>query len=213
LDEATAVQRAESVRDAGSGRPAKTLVAQLAHVVGRGRVSVCHDTVKQASYEPLQGEEIVPSNVGDLLIQLHELSTKLCSALQPQEPDSFEEPDSLDRPGCHRLVADILRVRRQRNKVFGTDLFGDPAWDILLELYASERTGRRLSISGACYASGVPSTTALRWISRLERGGWIRRIGDPLDRRRSWLMLTEGSEKKMSELLSRMAASQHQAAA
>jgi DNA-binding MarR family transcriptional regulator len=131
-------------------------------------------------------------------MQLHELSTKVSSALRR------EQPNEVDASSHSRLVEDILRFRKQRNKAFGGDLFGEPAWDILLELYTARRTDRRLSVSGACYASGVPLTTALRWISRLQRDGWITRIDDPHDKRRCWLDLSEEAETKMRDLLSRM---------
>src|SRR5438067_13561168 len=48
------------------------------------------------------------------------------------------------------LVQEILRSRRQREKIFGDELFGEPAWDILLELFSAELAQRKLSVSGAC---------------------------------------------------------------
>lgn len=134
-----------------------------------------------------------------LLGQLLEISVRLSGALRVEDPPA-------DANHCSELVAEILRFRKYRNKAFGDDLFGEPAWDILLELYTAARTGRRLSVSGACYVSGVPQSTALRWITRLERDGHIVRINDPFDGRRSWLALSEESERKMDDLLSRMAA-------
>ena len=89
-----------------------------------------------------------------------------------------------------RRVLNILRLRRRREALFGSDLFGEPAWDMLLALYATELAGRRESVSGLCSVSGVPSTTALRWINVLENAGWIARKADALDGRRSFLSLT-----------------------
>lgn len=97
-------------------------------------------------------------------------------------------------------------MRRTRDKFFGHGLFGEPAWDILLELYAAKGTGRKVSVSGACYATGVPLSTALRWIVRLEKCGWVRRFNDPLDKRRAWLTLSDEADIKMGECLSRMGA-------
>lgn len=88
-----------------------------------------------------------------------------------------------------RRVRNILRLRRRREALFGSDLFGEPAWDMMLELYAAELAGRRESVSGLCSVSGVPSTTALRWIKLLENAGWIGRQADPVDGRRSFLSL------------------------
>jgi DNA-binding MarR family transcriptional regulator len=51
--------------------------------------------------------------------------------------------------------------------------------------------GNDLSVSSLCYASGVPATTALRHIQRLEEHGLIEREGDRLDNRRLFVRPTE----------------------
>lgn len=103
-----------------------------------------------------------------------------------------------------RLVNEILRARRRREKAFGGDLFGEPAWDILLELYAAEHAQRKLSVSSVCYVSAVPATTALRWIQRLEKDGWLERAEDPLDGRRSWIQLTERASGQMRKFVANL---------
>jgi len=158
-----------------------------------------HAVVEQAQSGASPNDEIPEPGIDDLLGQLYAVSVRLSSAVQQQMPTRL---DGLSR---HRLATDILRLRRRRNKLFGGDLFGEPAWDIMLELYVADLSGQKLSVSGACYMSGVPLTTALRWITRLERDGWIRRIEDPFDKRRSWLVLDGETEKKIDDILSRMA--------
>ena len=103
------------------------------------------------------------------------------------------------------LARNILRTRRKRETFFGENLFGEPAWDMLLELYTAQWAQKRLSVSGTCYASAVPATTALRWIERLEKTGWIERMEDPRDRRRSWIVLTEKGSTVMENYLDTVA--------
>lgn len=82
-------------------------------------------------------------------------------------------------------------ARRIRDRIFDDpDLFGEPAWDILLDLFAAELRGEAISITSACIASGVPSTTALRWVGLLEAKGYVERKPDPVDARRSFVGLT-----------------------
>lgn len=82
----------------------------------------------------------------------------------------------------------ILRLRQARQSIFGPGLFGEPAWDMFLQLYASTLSGKKECVSSLCVASGVPYTTALRWIRLLERSGWVERYADPFDRRRTFMI-------------------------
>lgn len=91
------------------------------------------------------------------------------------------------------------RIRREREKLFGKpDLFGEPAWDILVDLFIAAEEGKRISVSSLCVAAVVPPTTALRWISILETGGLIERTSDALDARRFYLSLSSGVYAKLS---------------
>ena len=110
----------------------------------------------------------------------------------------------LDAAAIERLVRAILRARRRRDSMFGGDLFGEPCWDLLLELYAAEIAQQKVSISSACLASAVAPTTALRWIGKLERDGWVCREPDPLDGRRYWLHLTPQGVSAMRSFLADM---------
>jgi len=102
-----------------------------------------------------------------------------------------ETSGSVDSSGTKKSVAKmILRERRRRNDFFDPDLFGEPAWEMLLVLYVQELDQSRISISRLCDLSGVPTTTALRWIGNLERAGLVVRKNDRLDQRRVWLELS-----------------------
>jgi len=89
-------------------------------------------------------------------------------------------------------AVEVYRSRRRRDAAFGADadLFGEPAWDILLDLLDADAHGRRISVTSASLASSVPATTGLRMIAILEERGLVVRTDDPLDRRRSYLSLT-----------------------
>jgi DNA-binding MarR family transcriptional regulator len=95
----------------------------------------------------------------------------------------------------------IVKKRAEREELFGLGLFTDPAWDVLLDLFIAREAGRKISISSVCVAARVPASTALRWIRELERRKLVVRITDAADRRRSYLVLTDESQMKISHLL------------
>ena len=88
-------------------------------------------------------------------------------------------------------VRSVIKSRRLREHVFGENLFGDPGWDMLLDLYASHLEQKRVSVSSLQIASAVPGTTALRWMTRLEAKDLLRRHSDPFDARRVFVALSD----------------------
>ncbi|USI73771.1 MarR family transcriptional regulator [Sphingomonas morindae] len=88
------------------------------------------------------------------------------------------------------LARRLLAGRQRRAMMIPGVSFGEPAWDILLDLYVAAREHRRVSVSDACIAAQVPPTTAVRWIKRLEAQGAVVRHPDPDDRRRWFVSLS-----------------------
>lgn len=89
-------------------------------------------------------------------------------------------------------VKETYRRRFLRSSYFNSEYFsGEAAWNILLDLAAAYIEGKRISVTSACIASGVPTTTALRWISVLEADGIVEKECDYSDKRRTFLRVSE----------------------
>lgn len=95
-------------------------------------------------------------------------------------------PAPVDAAAIRRAI----RARRLRDGLFDGGLFEDPAWDMLLDLFAAELEGGRVSVSSLCIAAHVAPTTALRWVGRLVEAGLLERRPDPHDRRRAFMALS-----------------------
>jgi hypothetical protein len=138
------------------------------------------------------------------------------SEVEPENPFRFESPrtvfltempadmtDRLVRPTRPalpdpRLVRRIIRQRQLRARFFDGELFADPAWDMLLDLTAARAEHARVSVTSLCIASGVPPTTALRWIGQLIEAGLFARVEDEADRRRAFITLTDRAADAMA---------------
>lgn len=129
--------------------------------------------------------------------------------------DELEAKDRLPTPprelDLHRqemhLAYSAKRIyhdRRERRKYMPPDLLGEPAWDMLLDLFVQRTRMNRVSIKSVCMASGAPPTTALRWISLLNKYGYIRRVVCPYDRRVTWLELTDSGYLTVGRILQMM---------
>lgn len=90
--------------------------------------------------------------------------------------------------------------RRTRASIFGNaDIFGEPAWDILLDLYIAHAEKKPVSVSSACIGSAAPPTTGLRWLGVLADIGLVMREHDKEDQRRVLVRLTERGVAAMDE--------------
>ncbi len=105
-----------------------------------------------------------------------------------------------------RLVRRIIRQRQLRARFFEGDLFGDPAWDMLLDLTAARAEHARVSVTSLCIASGVPPTTALRWIGQMNDAGLFQRVEDETDRRRAFVALTDKAADAMARYFAELGA-------
>jgi DNA-binding MarR family transcriptional regulator len=136
----------------------------------------------------------VPARIGkeDLVKQGGLVRENLGSLAQLVERlAGASRPVHQGQPITEGAIRALLKCRRNRDQFFVPELFADPAWDILLELYAAELGQQRVSVGGLCLGASVPATTALRWIGRLEMLGLIARTQDPMDGRRFFMCLTQ----------------------
>ena len=96
-----------------------------------------------------------------------------------------------------------VQERRERDRLFGKDMFSEPNWEILLELFIAHHEGRETAVKTACFASKVPQTTALRYIAHLVERGFVVRQPHPVDSRCTHLRLTERGLALMIEYFTR----------
>jgi hypothetical protein len=89
------------------------------------------------------------------------------------------------------LARKAYALRRKRTAIFGNaELFGEPAWDILVDLFIAQAEGKSVSVSSACIGSAAPATTGLRWLGVLADEGLVVRENDAEDQRRVLVRLT-----------------------
>lgn len=103
--------------------------------------------------------------------------------------------------GLPALARKLYEFGHRRSRFLPPWLFGEPAWYILLDLYASEAEGRAISVTSASVASGAPSTTGLRVVRVLEDRGLVCKGRTGSDRRRSDVQLTSAGRDAIERIL------------
>lgn len=146
--------------------------------------------------------ERLESQVSSLIWSLATRSERPARAHQPPPPS--DAPVSFDK-GRARLAREKIRERRWREQFLAADLFADPAWDMLLDLYAAFYERRQVSVSSLCIAAAVPATTALRWIKSMTDEGLFERSVDPDDARRVFIGISEKGRIAMDGYFDKLA--------
>ena len=98
------------------------------------------------------------------------------------------EPSGDDAADLRALRNAEVTFRRRilRSQILdGSEHFGEPAWDILLDLFIHEAKDQRLSMSALCVTAAIPTSSAMKLIQRMCDDGILQRSPDTADGRRS----------------------------
>ena len=104
----------------------------------------------------------------------------------------------------HERATQVRFSRDLRRNLFSRNMFGEPAWDILLALYVIDPDQRRLSTRELSTLAGHPLTTALRWLDYLEEQDLIDRATNPFDQRVVYVELSAKGRARMDTYLTRL---------
>lgn len=109
---------------------------------------------------------------------------------------------NMEKVQLERKARMLLLLRQSRTKFFDADLFGEPVWDMLLDLYVAYANGNQVRTSSLCIAAGVPHSTALRYIDAMEIKGLVRRTKVDQDNRLRMISLTQPAVIALENVLS-----------
>jgi predicted transcriptional regulator len=140
------------------------------------------------------------------LAALQQLLSQLVASHDADRPTDLSvsvDSGQPEDPGhCAALARRVIAARRLRSEFFKTPMFGEPAWDMLLGLYAYAAEGPRQSVGRLSTLSGSPATTALRWLDYLVKEQLVIRQPNPTDGRSDFVEMTDKGRSLMERYLS-----------
>jgi hypothetical protein len=188
--------------------PIELLDAAAAAIQSRHVTLLCDPTPMERSGAISAALARTPASLADVGSGLKELAdevariAKTLATLASEDSGRNGSAPAVARPAGSQvsdaaLIRAMIRARRLRAQFFPSELFADPAWDMLLDLTAARLERRTVAVSSLCIASAVPPTTALRWIKTLTDGKLFERVADSSDGRRVFIELTQVAESGM----------------
>lgn len=95
----------------------------------------------------------------------------------------------------------LYQQRRMRDQAFGPALFGEPAWDLLLDLYIAASELRPVSVVSASIAALVSTDATVRWLTLLEEQGLVERLYAGSEMNRAIVTLSDTAFDRMTSFL------------
>ena len=137
---------------------------------------------------------------------LHD-ATRLLGTLT-KAGEGVPRPSARSAPASHvnrqqavQLARESVRRRARRAQHFGSPMFGEPGWDMLLTLYTSEHE-TRLKVSDLVTVAATPASTGLRWLNYLESQQLVARQSHPTDGRVGLVELTDKARQALNSYFS-----------
>lgn len=128
--------------------------------------------------------------------QLSRVKAKISNIIDEEFHPSRPAPKlSTDDAVLKTLAKRIHQSRQKRNRLLPAELMGEPAWDILLDLFAASN---HVSVKHIALTSGVPVTTALRWLALLESHDLLSKEVSACDARRANISLTDYGRERVA---------------
>jgi hypothetical protein len=96
--------------------------------------------------------------------------------------------------------------RRIRKDFIGNDdFFGEPAWDMLLDLFIRQTNEEDTSVKSAFISADTPTPTIIRWLDALESTGLVQSHADPANPNQQLIHLTPAGYAGMLHYLETIA--------
>ena len=91
---------------------------------------------------------------------------------------------------------------RSRRLDTGNGLFADACWNMCLDVYICGLKDERVTVSAIAHSSGIPMTTAMRYINVMVEQGLIEKAPNPADNRMIFVSVSPECIDKIENLLS-----------
>jgi DNA-binding MarR family transcriptional regulator len=102
------------------------------------------------------------------------------------------------------MIEKYFENKRLRYIIISQDLFSDPYWDILMELFYARLRGKNVTVSAVATAGNMAQTTGLRYLDSLLAMEYIYRERDDCDGRKVFIKISEKPFLLMKEYFIRI---------
>jgi len=111
-----------------------------------------------------------------------------------------DKPDSID---LIERAEKFLEWGRLKSGTLdaGNGLFTDSCWNMCLDIFLCGLKDQQVTVSAIAHSSGIPMTTAMRYINVMVEQGLLQKSSNPADHRMVFVAVSENCRTKIERLL------------
>ena len=128
---------------------------------------------------------------------VQDLVGRISPKAKDDDEDFFSSEYSLTDEELLYIAEAHLEARQARNHFFPAHLFGEPVWDILLEMYVAEKKGYSINAQSASMATNAGEAVGLKAVHTLHSTGFVQRVADRFEPAKTNLELTPKAKDAM----------------
>lgn len=111
--------------------------------------------------------------------------------------------DKLNNAELIKRAQQLLRWSRFKAETLslGSGLFADSCWNMCLDIYICDLKGEKITVSSIAHSSGIPMTTAMRYINVMAEENLLEKSPNPSDNRMIFISTSAICKEKISTIL------------
>ena len=131
------------------------------------------------------------------------LDKRISGETEQPETDQIFFRGKVDQVDLIARAEKYLDWGRLKSRILdaGNGLFANSCWNMCLDIYICDLKDQRVTVSAIAHSSGIPMTTAMRYINVMVEQGLLTKTPNAADNRMIFVSVSTDCSEKIEELL------------
>ena len=145
----------------------------------------------------------IRSTIEEAIERVNVLDKRMTEGKDSSDDDQMLISRSMDDGDLISRAEKYLNWGRLKSRILdsGNGLFANSCWNMCLDIFICDLKEQRITVSSIAHSSGIPMTTAMRYINVMVEQGLLHKTPNSADNRMIFVSVSEDCSEKIRELL------------
>ena len=145
----------------------------------------------------------IRSTIEEAIERVNVLDKRMTEGKDSSDDDQMLISRSMDDGDLISRAEKYLNWGRLKSRILdsGNGLFANSCWNMCLDIFICDLKEQRITVSSIAHSSGIPMTTAMRYINVMVEQGLLHKTPNSADNRMIFVSVSENCSEKIRELL------------